>query len=176
MRREESVNNCAPFLFGGGKRRTRSRHFSSDLYRVSEYVTGGRDREFLTSSRVGPATVCARFDRDKHSVVLFSGRKWRKVRWTEIQQARRAYRTRTRERNDWQQLPRLTARPIPAPPVHPLGTERNRLPRACVMRVKCLFASTVAGREIYKYADDGGRPVVPFPCATTTTTNPDPRA
>jgi len=27
--------------------------------------------------------------------------------------------------------------PIPAPPVHPLGTERNRLPRACVMRVKC---------------------------------------
>lgn len=35
MRREKSVN-CAPFLFGDGKLRTRSRHFSSDLYRLGD--------------------------------------------------------------------------------------------------------------------------------------------
>lgn len=36
-----------------------------------EWATGGRDREFLTSTRVDRATVCARFERGIHPVVSY---------------------------------------------------------------------------------------------------------
>lgn len=127
----------------------------------------------LTSNRIGSTTVGALFKRNKHTKVLFReendekfvGEKFNK-RDERIEPERESVMT----GSSYLDLPR-DHQSLPAYLLFRDCAQRTTkgLRHAC--EVSLYIASTVAGREIYKYAD-GGRPVVPFPC-TTQTTNPD---
>lgn len=127
----------------------------------------------LTSNRIGSATVCALFKRGKHNKVLFreeNDEKFVGEKFTERDERIEPERESVMTGSSYLDLPRdhqfLPAYPLFRDCAQPTT---KGLRHAC--EVSLYIASTVAGREIYKYAD-GGRPVVPFPC-TTQTTNPD---